>query len=172
MEARGRIVRVLAMRKGVSAKTGNEWKALPFVFEYFENQTDRYPDSVLLETFDTKEMETIGRAIEKDAEGKAVLKDGEYKMSCAVLAKCAFGLRAKQYNGQNGTRWYNEVRKYRIEFGEGTQAEDAPVQPERKHITRPEDAVLPEHIGELKENVRAMVKNGEEPEQENDELPF
>lgn len=172
MEARGRIVRVLAIRKGVSAKTGNEWKAMPFVFEYFENQTDRYPDSVLLETFDTKEMETISRAIEKDAEGKAVLKDGEYKMSCAVLATCTFGLRAKQYNGQDGTRWYNEVRKYRIEFDEGTQTEEAAAQPERKQITKPEDAVNPEHIEELKENVRAMVKNTEEPEQEDDDLPF
>lgn len=172
MEARGRIVRVLAMRKGVSAKTGNEWKALPFVFEYFENQTDRYPDSVLLETFDTKEMETISKAVEKDAEGKAVLRDGEYKMSCAVLAKCTFGLRAKQYTGQDGTRWYNEVRKYRIEFDEGTQAEEAAAQPERKRITKSEDAVNPEHIEELRENVKAMVKKAEEPEHEDDELPF
>ena len=33
-------------------RTGNEWKAQPFIFEYFENPNDRYADEVLLETFD------------------------------------------------------------------------------------------------------------------------
>ena len=47
------------MRSGTSAKTGNEWKALPFVFEYKENDTDRYEDSVVLETFDTNVIEHL-----------------------------------------------------------------------------------------------------------------
>ena len=47
MEFEGRISRVLPIRSGTSQK--GEWKVLPFVFEYFENEDQRWPDRVLLE---------------------------------------------------------------------------------------------------------------------------
>lgn len=53
MKFQGRIKKLLPSRQGVSQRTGNEWKAQPFIFEYFENPNDRYADEVLLETFDT-----------------------------------------------------------------------------------------------------------------------
>jgi hypothetical protein len=53
MKFQGRIKKLLPARQGVSLRTGNEWKALPFIFEYFENPNDRYADEVVLETFDT-----------------------------------------------------------------------------------------------------------------------
>lgn len=53
MKFQGRIKKLLPARHGVSLRTGNEWKALPFIFEYFENPNDRYADEVVLETFDT-----------------------------------------------------------------------------------------------------------------------
>ena len=53
MKFQGRIKKLLPTRQGVSQRTGNEWKAQPFIFEYFENPNDRYADEVLLETFDT-----------------------------------------------------------------------------------------------------------------------
>ena len=43
---------MLPARQGVSQRTGKEWKSQPFIFEYFENPTDRYSDTVLLETHD------------------------------------------------------------------------------------------------------------------------
>lgn len=46
MEFTGRISKVLPVRSGTSQR-GNEWQALPFVFEYFEHENDRYADSVL-----------------------------------------------------------------------------------------------------------------------------
>lgn len=52
MKFQGRIKKLLPTRQGVSQRTGNEWKALPFIFEYFESPNDRYADEVLLETFD------------------------------------------------------------------------------------------------------------------------
>jgi len=52
MKFQGRIKKLLPTRQGVSMRTGNEWKAQPFIFEYFENPNDRYADEVLLETFD------------------------------------------------------------------------------------------------------------------------
>jgi hypothetical protein len=53
MKFQGRIKKLLTPRQGVSQRTGNEWKAQPFIFEYFENPNDSYADEVLLETFDT-----------------------------------------------------------------------------------------------------------------------
>ena len=90
MEFKGRIKQILPLRSGVSQRTGNEWKAQPFVFEYFENATDRYADSVLLETYDTKVMETM-------QEGMEVI--------------CGFGHRTREYE----CRTYNELRLYKFE---------------------------------------------------------
>ena len=59
MEFQGRIAKLLPIRQGVSQRTGNEWKSLPFIFEYFEHDSDRYADSVLLETFDTKVIDNL-----------------------------------------------------------------------------------------------------------------
>ena len=95
MEFTGRIAKVLPMRSGTSQRTGNEWKALPFVFEYFENPSDRYADSVLLETFDTKVIENLKEGME---------------------VRCGFGHKAKPITKQDGTTSiFNEIRLYKIE---------------------------------------------------------
>lgn len=90
MKFQGRVKQILPARSGVSQKTGNEWKALPFIFEYYENDTDRFPDSVVLETYDTKVIDN--------------LKEG---MEIVV----GFGHRTREYEG----RWYNELRIYSLE---------------------------------------------------------
>lgn len=93
MEFQGRIARLLPMRSGTSQK--GEWQALPFVFEYFENPTDRYADSVVLETFDTKVIENL-------------------KENMEVI--CGFGHRAKEITKTDGTQvTINEIRLYKIE---------------------------------------------------------
>ena len=95
MEFTGRIAKVLPLRSGIGQKTGNEWKSLPFVFEYFENPTDRYADSVLLETFDTNVIENLQEGME---------------------VRCGFGHRAKTITKQDGTpATFNELRLYKIE---------------------------------------------------------
>ena len=95
MEFQGRIAKLLPMRSGTSQRTGNEWKSLPFVFEYFEHDTDRWADSVVLETFDTKVIENL-------KEGMEVI--------------CGFGHKAKDVTKQDGTKTtINELRLYKIE---------------------------------------------------------
>jgi hypothetical protein len=79
MEFQGRIAKVLPVRSGVSQRTGNEWKALPFIFEYFENPTDRFADSVVLETFDTKVIENLKEGME---------------------VRCGFGHKTREYEGK------------------------------------------------------------------------
>ena len=65
MEFTGRIKQMLPMRQGTSQRTGNEWYAQPFVFEYFEHETDRYADSVVLETYDSNIIPHLKEGLEK-----------------------------------------------------------------------------------------------------------
>ena len=81
---------MLPMRSGTSQKTGNEWKALPFIFEYFENPSDRYADTVVLETLDTNIIPNIKEGME---------------------VKIGFGHHASEYDG----KYYNNLRMYFIE---------------------------------------------------------
>ena len=90
MEFQGRVKKLLPIRSGVSQRTGNEWKALPFIFEYFENPTDRFADTVVLETFDTNVIDNLKEGME---------------------IRCGFGHRTREYEGKT----YNELRLYKIE---------------------------------------------------------
>lgn len=90
MEFTGRVKKLLPVRSGTSQRTGNEWRALPFIFEYHEHETDRYADEVLLETFDE-------RVIDNLEEGMEII--------------CGFGHRTREYDG----KIYNDIRLYKIE---------------------------------------------------------
>ena len=106
MEFQGRIAKVLPVRSGVSQRTGNEWKSLPFIFEYFENPTDRFADSVILETFDTKVIDNLKEGME---------------------VRCGFGHRTREYTKQDGTTAIiNDLRLYKIEAVRKEQPEQAP----------------------------------------------
>ena len=95
MEFQGRISKLLPMRQGTSARTGNEWYAQPFVFEYYEHETDRYADSVVLETFDTNIIPHLKEGME---------------------VRCGFGHKAKTITKQDGTQTtINEMRLDKIE---------------------------------------------------------
>ena len=95
MEFQGRIAKLLPMRQGNSTRTGNEWYAQPFVFEYYEHESDRYADSVVLETFNTDIIPHL-------KEGMEVI--------------CGFGHKAKTITKQDGTQvTINDIRLYKIE---------------------------------------------------------
>ena len=94
MEFQGRIAKLLPIRQGVSQRTGNEWKSLPFIFEYFEHDSDRYADSVLLETFDTKVIDNLKEGME---------------------VRCGFGHRTREYTKDGKTMIINDLRLYKIE---------------------------------------------------------
>ena len=94
MEFQGRIARLLPIRQGVSQRTGNEWKSLPFIFEYFEHESDRYADSVMLETFDTNVIDNLKEGME---------------------VRCGFGHRTREYTKDGKTMIINDIRLYKIE---------------------------------------------------------
>ena len=111
MEFIGQIKKILPAREGVSQRTGNQWKTQPFVFEYYENQTDRYADSVVLETFDTNVM--------------CQLKE-------FAKVRIGFGHHTREHEG----RVYNEVSMYKFELvDDGAAAQQQPTanqQPEQQ----------------------------------------
>lgn len=90
MEFKGKVRKLLPIRSGTSQRTGNEWRALPFVFEYFEHESDPWPDTVLLETFDDKVIDNL-------QEGMEVI--------------CGFRHRTREYED----RTFNDIRLNKIE---------------------------------------------------------
>ena len=105
MEFQGRIAKLLPIRQGVSQRTGNEWKSLPFIFEYFEHDSDRYADSVLLETFDTKVIDNLKEGME---------------------VRCGFGHKTREFTKQDGTTAViNDLRLYKIESVRKSQNQPA-----------------------------------------------
>ena len=94
MEFQGRIAKVLPVRQGVSQRTGNEWKSLPFIFEYFEHDSDRYADSVMLETFDENVINNLKEGME---------------------VRCGFGHKTREYTKDGKTMIINDIRLYKIE---------------------------------------------------------
>lgn len=115
MEFQGRVTKILPLRQGVSTKTGKEWKALPFVFEYFEHDSDRYADSVLLETTDQKVIDNL-------KEGMEIV--------------CGFGHKASDYTKDGVTKVINNIRLYKIESVRKAQAVAA--QPEAQPDAAPQ----------------------------------
>ena len=105
MEFQGRIAKLLPIREGVSQRTGNAWKSLPFIFEYFEHDSDRYADSVLLETFDTKVIDNLKEGME---------------------VRCGFGHKTREFTKQDGTTAViNDLRLYKIESVRKSQNQPA-----------------------------------------------
>ena len=134
MEFTGRISKVLPVRSGTSQR-GNEWQALPFVFEYFEYENDRYADSVLLETFDTNIIGGILGCCEHDATGGLVVDNGALKMTREILVCCGFGHKVRTFTNQQGeTKYLTDMRLYKLESVKpaqpAPQPQNQPAQPQ------------------------------------------
>ena len=115
MEFEGRIARVLPTRSGTSQR--GEWKALPFVFEYFEKDEQRWPDRVLLETFDTNIMAQIGAYLKKDANGKAVVENDECVLMYELKCRIGYSHSVRSFDKQDGTKaTINDLRCYKFEI--------------------------------------------------------
>ena len=133
MEFEGRIIRVFPTRTGTSQR--GEWKALPFVFAYFESGEQRFEDRVMLETFDTNTMKQIAPYCVTDGEGKAVIENGSVKLKTLdIKCRCGFSHNVKdvQKKDGSGTVTINEMRCYKLEIqpaATGTVAQQ-PQQPQ------------------------------------------
>ena len=148
MEFQGRIAKVLPIRQGVSQRTGNEWKSLPFIFEYFEHDSDRYADSVLLETFDTKVIDNLKEGME---------------------VRCGFGHKTREFTKQDGTTAViNDLRLYKIESVRKSQnqiAQQANVQAVAQQPTAQQQAPFPPQVDQYGNPVQPINPD-------DDGLPF
>jgi hypothetical protein len=120
MEFQGRIAKLLPIRQGVSQRTGNGWKSLPFIFEYFENPSDRYADSVMLETFDEKVINNLKEGME---------------------VRCGFRHHTREYTKDGKTMIINDIRLYKIESVR--KAQNQPAQDNQINNQGDEDDGLP-----------------------------
>lgn len=137
----GKIIRVLPTRGGVSERTGNQWKALPFVFSYYEPGQERVDDRVLLETFDTNVMAQIAQYCVKGQDGKAVVENGSLKLTGQIPCKIGFGHKVKDVkNKQGDTVTVNELRIYSIEIGTASQQQPAAQQQQQSKAPFPPQA--------------------------------
>lgn len=96
MEFKGCIAKALPARTGISQQTGKEWTVQPFIFEYYENERDRFPDRVVLEAFDVKQALSV-------VEGAEVL--------------VGFGHNVREWTNKDGVvQYYNQLRVYKLEL--------------------------------------------------------
>lgn len=96
MEFTGRIQKLLPIRTG-KKQDGSEWQSQEFVFEYFEHDSDRWSDKVVL-------------SLMGDRIKEADLHEGDE-------VKIGFGHSVREWNG----RWFNELRVYKLEKVKTTQ---------------------------------------------------
>lgn len=148
MEFEGRIIKVLPVRSG-TGKNG-EWKALPFVFEYFENAEQRLSDKVLLETMEPGIMGKIGAYVERGADHKGIVENGCMKMKSEIKCRCGFWHSVRDWTDKEGkTGYFNQMRLYKFEI----LAEQNVAVPQQQ--TKPQAPPYPQPAA-----------------QENDDLPF
>lgn len=93
MEYTGRINRVLPIQSGTTEK--GPWQRQEFVFEYYENQNDRWSDKVLLSVMNDR------------------IK--EYDLHEGDEVTIGFGHNIREWQG----RLFNEVRIYKFEKVKG-----------------------------------------------------
>jgi hypothetical protein len=115
MEFEGRILKVLPVRSGTSSK--GEWKALPFIFEYFETDDQRWSDKVLLETMEPSVMGKIGAFVERGTDNKGIVENGCMKLKGEIKCRCGFSHSVREWTDKDGkTSHFNQVRLYKFDI--------------------------------------------------------
>ena len=130
MKFQGRVKKLLPVRSGTSQRTGRDWRALPFIFEYFEHETDRFADSVMLETLDDAVINNL-------KEGMEVI--------------CNFGHNVSEFTPSTGERagqvqYINNMRLYSIEsvqHANAAQGQTGQPSPQQTVQAAPADDVDP-----------------------------
>lgn len=84
---KGRIANVFPLRTGTK-QDGSEWSSQDFIFEYYEDEHDRYPDRVVLSIMNDK--------------------ISEYDLHVNDEVQIGFSHNTREYQG----KYYNELRVY------------------------------------------------------------
>lgn len=128
MQFQGRIYKIFPIQSGTSQR--GEWTKQDFIFEYFEQPTDRYADRVLLSVMND-------RIREYD------LHEGD---ECII----GFGHNTREYQG----RYFNDVRLYHFEKvkqvgkTDAQAAQPTPAMPTQTAAPQPAQPFPPQQNGE------------------------
>ena len=81
------------------------------MFEYKEVETDPYPDSVVLETFDTNIINGIESCCKRDNDGNLIVEKGELVMTRDIWVRIGFRHKTHLYVPNGGTpRYITDLR--------------------------------------------------------------
>ena len=150
MEFTGRIQNVLPVRSGTSSK--GEWNVLPFIFEYYETQEQRWSDRVILETMDHDIMRTIGQFVMRDPQTKkGIEENGVMKLTGEIKCRVGFSHSVREYEGKH----FNQLRCYKFEL----------VTDKQQPVGAPGEVILPSQINNFAPQPQPSA-------QEDDGLPF
>lgn len=144
MKFNGVVQKVLPKRSGVSERTGNEWAIQGFIFEFKENATDRLPDRVLLETFNTDTINSFEKWMEKDANGNPVIQNGTINLTRPLYVSIGFYHKTKTYTNKQGqTGIMNDISIYDFEWLK--QPETPPQPAQATNVQQPTDSPQPQN---------------------------
>ena len=101
MEITVKIIQVMPLRSGKSARTGNDWAAQEFVLETIQ---DQYPRHCVFEVFGQDRLSQMS------------IQQGE-------TLTVSFDIDAREYNG----RWYNSIRAWKVERNVAAAPAPAPI---------------------------------------------
>ena len=179
MEFDGKIVRVLPAREGTSEKTGNAWKTLPFVFEFFTPENQQWPERVLLETFDTNYQAMIApycKTVQgEDGRMKVALNQyGDVDMVAPMPIHIGFSLKVRNGKRQDGSSFtVNDIRIYKFEaiqpVQQQQQGQAVVAQPQTQQPQFANAPVPPQYQPQAQQPFPPQNQPGG---QANDDLPF
>ena len=178
MEFDGKIVRVLPAREGVSQQTGNAWKTLPFVFEFFTPENQQWPERVLLETFDTNYQAMIApfcKTVQgEDGRMKVALNQyGDVEMVAPMPIHIGFSMKVRNGKRQDGSSFtVNDIRIYKfepIQQQQQQQGQAVVAQPQTQQPQFANAPVPPQYQPQAQQPFPPQNQPGG---QANDDLPF
>ena len=144
MKFNGVIQKVLPLRSGVSERSGKEWATQGFVFEYKENPTDRTPDRVILETFDTNVIEEFKKVMVKDGEGKPVVENATISLTRPLYVSVGFYHKTRVYTNKQGqTGIMNDLSIYDFQWLKQPQTPPQPTQ--ASNVQQPTNSPQPQN---------------------------
>ena len=144
MKFNGVIQKVLPKRSGVSERTGNEWATQGFIFEYKENATDRLPDRVILETFDTNIMAEFDKLMVLGADGKPLVENATISLKRPLYVGIGFYHKTKVYTNKQGQQGImNDISIYDFEWLK--QPQTPPENAQAANIQQPNNSPQPQN---------------------------
>ena len=142
MEFKGRIYKVFPVQSGTSAR-GNEWAKQEFIFEFFEHETDRYSDKVLLSAMNDR--------------------IDDYDLHEGDEVVIGFGHSVRDWNG----KYFNELHLYKLEK---VSAQQKTTENGTTATQQPPQSTQGAAVAQQPTEANANAQKGEK--EKDDELPF